>query len=210
MPGKGTGLGLSTVYGIVRQSGGYISVDSELGRGTTVEIRLPRVIEAADSVRPRAESGSLPVGNEVILLAEDEERVRSLAARVLAQQGYKVIEACDGQQALEIAERCGGEIHLLFSDIMMPRMSGLELAGRLRRCRPGIKVLLTSGYTGDVVAQEGALNPSIPFLQKPFTVRTLALKVREVLDATAVGLPEGLTDGAKRPSANDSELRYPA
>jgi CheY-like chemotaxis protein len=210
MPGKGTGLGLSTVYGIVRQSGGYISVDSELGRGTTVEIRLPRVIEAADSVRPSAESGSLPVGNEVILLAEDEERVRSLAARVLAQQGYKVIEACDGQQALEIAERCGGEIHLLFSDIMMPRMSGLELAGRLRRCRPGIKVLLTSGYTGDVVAQEGALNPSIPFLQKPFTVRTLALKVREVLDATAVGLPEGLTDGAKRPSANDSELRYPA
>jgi len=85
------------------------------------------------------------------------------------------------------------------------------LAGRLRRCRPGIKVLLTSGYTGDVVAQEGALNPSIPFLQKPFTVRTLALKVREVLDATAVdGLPEGLTDGAKRPAATDSELRYPA
>jgi PAS domain S-box-containing protein len=211
MPGKGTGLGLSTVYGIVRQSGGYISVDSELGRGTTVEIRLPRVLDAADAVRPRAESGSLPVGNEVVLLAEDEERVRSLAARVLGQQGYKVIEACDGQQALEIAERCGGEIHLVFSDIMMPRMNGLELAERLRRCRPGIKVLLTSGYTGDVVAQEGALNPSIPFLQKPFTVRTLALKVREVLDATAVaGLPEGLTDGAKRPALNDSGLSYPA
>src|SRR5258708_5953677 len=148
MPGKGTGLGLSTVYGIVRQSGGYISVDSELGRGTTVEIPLPRVLDAAHAVRPRAESGSLPAGNEVVLLAEDEERVRSLAARVLGQQGYKVIEACDGQQALEIAERCGGEIHLLFSDIMMPRMNGLELAERLRRCRPGIKVLLTSGYTG--------------------------------------------------------------
>ena len=211
MPGKGTGLGLSTVYGIVRQSNGYISVDSELGRGTTVEIHLPRVLDAGETARSRADSGSLPMGDEVILIAEDEERVRSLAAAVLTQQGYKVIEACDGQQALEIAERCAGEIHLLFSDIMMPRMSGLELAERLRRGRPGIKVLLTSGYTGDVVAQEGALNPSIPFLQKPFTVRTLALKVREVLDANAVaGLPEDLTDASKRPAANDPGLRYPA
>jgi PAS domain S-box-containing protein len=211
MPGKGTGLGLSTVYGIVRQSGGYISVDSELGRGTTIEIHLPRVLEAGETARPRADSGSLPVGDEVILLAEDEERVRSLGAAVLTQQGYKVIEACDGQQALEIAERCAGEIHLLFSDIMMPRMSGLELAEHLRRGRPGIKVLLTSGYTGDVVAQEGALNPSIPFLQKPFTVRTLAMKVREVLDTNAVaGMPEDLTDGAKRPLVNDPGLGYPA
>jgi two-component system, cell cycle sensor histidine kinase and response regulator CckA len=195
----------------VRQSGGYISIDSELGRWTTVEIHLPRVVDAGEMARPRADSGSLPVGHEVILLVEDEERVRSLAARVLAQQGYKVIEACDGQQALEIAERCAGEIHLLFSDIMMPRISGLELAERLRRSRPGIKVLLMSGYTGDVVAQGGALNPSIPFLQKPFTPRTLALKVRETLDANAAGgLPEDLTDGAKRPAANDPGLRYPA
>ena len=163
--------------------------------------------------RPRAESGSLPVGHEVILLAEDEERVRvrSLAATVLAQQGYKVIEACDGQQALEIAERCAGDINLLFNDIKMPRMSGLELAERLRRCCPGIKVLLMSGYTGDVAAQGGALDPSIPILQKPFTPRTLALRVREVLDANALGgLPEDLTDGAKRPAANDPGLRYPA
>lgn len=211
MLGKGTGLGLSTVYGIVRQSDGYISVDSEPGRGTTFEIFLPRVLDAGETARARPESRSLPVGDEVILLAEDEERVRSLAAIVLTQQGYKVIEACDGQQALEIAERCAGEIHLLFSDIMMPRMSGLELAERLRRARPGIKVLFMSGYTGDVVAQEGALNPSIPFLQKPFTVRALALKVREALDTSAVdGLPEGLTHGAKRPAANDLGLRYPA
>ncbi len=211
MPGKGTGLGLSTVYGVVRQSGGYISVVSELGRGTTVEVQLPCALDAGDTAKPQAESGPLPVGHEVILLAEDEERVRSLASTVLAQQGYKVIEACDGQQALEMAERCAGEIHLLFSDIMMPRMSGLELAERLRHSRPATKVLLMSGYTGDVVGQAGPLDPSIPLLQKPFTARTLAAKVRETLDASPIGdIPEDFTDGGKRPETGHPGLRYGA
>ncbi len=210
MPGRGTGLGLSTVYGIVHQSHGFISVHSELGCGTTMSVYLPRVLEAEEAVGPNDENDPLPVGHETILLAEDEDRVRSLAAIVLSQQGYKVIEACDGQEAWKIAERCSGEIHLLFSDIMMPRLTGPELAEQLRRSRPGIKVLLTSGYASDAVMQQGILDPSIPILQKPFTARTLAFKVREVLDAAAAGgLPEEMTRGAQPPEADEPALRSP-
>ncbi|HYL38370.1 MAG TPA: response regulator, partial [Bryobacteraceae bacterium] len=129
--GKGTGLGLSTVYGIVHQSGGYITVYSEPGRGTSVRVYLPRVAEAGDTAREPEEEQGLPVGTETILLAEDEERVRSLAASLLGQQGYQVIEACDGQEAIEKARLFQGDIHLLLTDIVMPKMSGKELADEL-------------------------------------------------------------------------------
>jgi len=180
--GKGTGLGLSTVYGIVRQSGGHIAVYSEPGHGTTVKVYLPRAGESADTGALREDAAPLPVGTETILLAEDEERVRSLAAGVLAQQGYTVIEACDGQEALAKAREYQGEIHLLLTDIVMPKLSGKDLADQLRRERPRLRVLLSSGYTGDTVMQQGVMDASVPFLQKPFTVRSLAFKVREALD----------------------------
>jgi PAS domain S-box-containing protein len=180
--GKGTGLGLSTVYGIVRQSGGHIAVYSEPGHGTTVKVYLPRAGESADTGALGEDTAPLPVGTETILLAEDEDRVRSLTVAVLTQQGYTVIEACDGQEALALAREYRGEIHLLLTDIVMPRLSGKDLADQLRRDRPGLRVLLSSGYTGDTVMQQGVMDASIPFLQKPFTVRTLTLKVREVLD----------------------------
>jgi len=187
MQGKGTGLGLSTVYGIVRQSGGHIAVYSEPGHGTSVKVYLPRVAAAGEAAAPPEEGTPLPVGSETILIAEDEDRVRSLAVAVLAQQGYTVIEACDGAEALALAKEYKGEIHLLLTDMVMPKMSGKELADELRRARPGLKIVLCSGYTGDTVMQQGVLDASTPFLQKPFTLRSLAVTVREVLDAGAGG-----------------------
>jgi len=183
--GKGTGLGLSTVYGIVRQSGGYIWVYSEPNRGTIVKVYLPRAAERAEPAKPRNEYQPLPLGTETVLLAEDDERVRRLTTSVLGQLGYTVLEAADGDEALEIARHYDGEIHLLFTDIVMPKKCGNEIAEQIRRDRPQLKILFSSGYTGDVVAQQGALDPSIPFLQKPFTPRTLAVKMREALDTTA-------------------------
>jgi PAS domain S-box-containing protein len=209
--GRGTGLGLSTVYGIVRQSGGHIRVYSEPGHGTTMKIYLPRVLEASQAMRLRDKNAPLPVGTETILIAEDEERVRSLVAAVLAQQGYKVIEACDGQEAIEAARKYSGEIHLLLSDVMMPRMSGPDLVAQIRCERPGIKVLLSSGYTGDAAVQRGVLDASTPFLQKPFTTHALATKVREVLDAGAPpALPDGLPGGAERSHTDNGGVRFPA
>jgi two-component system, cell cycle sensor histidine kinase and response regulator CckA len=181
LPGKGTGLGLSTVYGIIRQSGGHIWVESELGKGTSVKVYLPRAREATESVRQAKQSEQMPRGNETILLAEDEQRVRGVTAKVLARLGYKVLEAGDGQEALEVAKEYTGEIHLLLTDIMMPRMSGRELAERLGRDRGALKVLLSSGYSDDPISQV-TLDASTPFLQKPFTPRSLAIKIREVLD----------------------------
>jgi two-component system cell cycle sensor histidine kinase/response regulator CckA len=207
--GRGTGLGLSTVYGIVRQSGGHIWVFSEPGHGTTMKIYFPRVLEASEAVRPCDKNAPLPVGCETVLIAEDEERVRSLVAAVLAQQGYKVIEACDGQEAIEVARQYSGEIQLLFSDVMMPKMSGPDLAAQIRRERPGIKVLLSSGYTGDAAMQQGVLDASTPFLQKPFSAHALAIKVREALDAGDSPALPGLPVGAERSHADDGGLRFP-
>jgi PAS domain S-box-containing protein len=191
--GKGTGLGLSTVYGIVRQSGGHIAVYSEPGHGTSVKVYLPRVAGAGEAASPPDDGAALPVGTETILIAEDEDRVRSLVVAVLAQQGYTVIEACDGDEARALAKEYNGEIHLLFTDVVMPKISGKELADALRHDRPGLKVLLCSGYTGDTVMQQGVLDHSTPFLQKPFTLRSLAVAVRQALDAGAGGpLAKGL------------------
>ena len=199
--GKGTGLGLSTVYGIVRQSGGHIWVYSEPNRGTIVKVYLPRAAEQTEVSRPRREYQPLPLGSETVLLAEDDERVRRLTASILSQLGYTVLEAADGEEAIAVARQHQGEIHLLFTDIVMPKKCGNEIAGKIQHDRPGIKVLYSSGYTGDVVAQQGPLDPAIPFLQKPFTPRTLAVKVREALD----GNVEGLWSEAKGPRAEQTQ-----
>jgi PAS domain S-box-containing protein len=181
--GKGTGLGLSTVYGIVKQSGGNIWVYSEPGHGTTIKIYLPRVEEDLDTLHGRDETDSLPGGSETVLLVEDEQEVRSLAHRLLSQQGYKVLEAANGEEALRVVqEHIGKKIHLLLTDVVMPQMGGKELAEKLKILRPDIKVLYTSGYTDDAIVHHGILDSGVVLLQKPFSPAALAQKVREVLD----------------------------
>jgi DNA-binding response OmpR family regulator len=187
---KGTGLGLSTVYGIVKQSGGYIWVETEPGKGTTFQIYLPRV---ADSVPAPAkvaqvdESVPIEPGTETILLVEDEANLRNLARQFLEKQGYRVIEAADGAVALQIAVAHEGVIHLLLTDVIMPGMNGHELAQRLSEIRPNTKVLYMSGYTENVIGRNGTLDAGVRLLQKPFTLRDLNSKVREVLDSSVLG-----------------------
>jgi two-component system, cell cycle sensor histidine kinase and response regulator CckA len=183
--GKGTGLGLATAYGIVRQSGGYITVDSEAGRGTTFRIYLPRV-EGVTEISGRTPSSSLsPIGTETILLVEDEAGVRKLSLTVLEKKGYVVLEAASGDMALQVARSQIGPIHLVLTDVVMPGMSGRELWDRLRLLRPDSRVLFMSGYMDDAIARHGVLESGIAFLQKPFTPFGLAQKVRDVLDAPA-------------------------
>jgi len=181
--GRGTGLGLSTVYGIVKQSGGYIWVYSELGKGTTFKVYLPRV-EDAVQVPSRAEKlvSTTGKGHETILLVEDEPAVRELTREVLSQRGYEVIEALTPKDAERLAGDNGAEIHLLLTDVMMPGMSGRELAKRLTERYPHLRVLYMSGYTYNVIAEGGTLEEGISFVQKPFTPQVLAQKVREALD----------------------------
>ncbi len=183
--GKGTGLGLATVYGIVKQSGGYVWVYSEVGHGTSVKVYLPRVAAAADeppAPGPAPEPAQVPRGCETVLLVEDAAPVRSLARRSLEACGYTVVDAPDGPTALDVAARHRGGIDLLVTDVVMPRMSGRELAERLAPARPRMKVLYTSGYTDDAMVRQGVLTAGVAFLQKPFVPETLARKVREVLD----------------------------
>ena len=179
--GQGTGLGLSTVYGIVKQSDGFIWVESELGRGTRFQICLPQVAEAAvtDRSGPTVVSRS---GTETILLVEDNAGLRKLATRVLAPAGYTVLGAASGEEALRVLERQEGPVHLLLSDVVMPGMSGRDLAEQLAQTRPEMKVLFMSGYTDDTVVQHGVLEAQVAFLNKPFTAAALLRKVREVLD----------------------------
>jgi CheY-like chemotaxis protein len=181
--GKGTGLGLSMVYGIVKQSNGNIWVYSEPGRGTTFKIYFPRTEEEADHLRERGEADFFPRGNETVLLVEDDELVRDLAVRLLEQQGYRVLKAANGQEALRISKEHGGEtIHLLLADIVMPQMGGKELCDWLKISRPNVKVLYASGYADNAIVHHGVLDPGTNFLQKPFSLKTLSHKVREVLD----------------------------
>jgi PAS domain S-box-containing protein len=209
--GKGTGLGLSTVYGIVRQSGGYIWVYSEPNRGTVVKVYLPRAVAQSEINSPRNEYQPLPMGNETVLLAEDDDRVRRLTASVLGQLGYAVLESADGEEALEVARKHNGEIHLLFTDMVMPKKCGNDIADEIRRDRPSIKVLFSSGYMGEIIAQQGPLDASIPFLQKPFTPRTLAVKVREALDGSVEGVwPEAEGAQAQRRKGDEPSVSHTA
>jgi CheY-like chemotaxis protein len=178
---KGTGLGLSTVFGIVQQSGGSVWVYSELGKGTTFKIYLPRVDAAVEVAQLHASISTLG-GSETILLVEDEAQVRVVARGILQRNGYSVLEAHNAGEAILLCERHSGVIQLLLSDVVMPQMSGPELAKRLAKTRPEMKVLCMSGYTDDSIVRHGVLGGEMAYLQKPITPQTLMRKVREVLD----------------------------
>jgi len=185
--GKGTGLGLSTAFGIVKQSGGSIWLYSELGSGTTFKIYLPRVA-GGTALLPTATS-ELPRGDETILLVEDEEQVRVVAASILRRAGYSVLAAGSPGEAISLAEHATGRIDLLVTDVIMPKMNGRLLAERIVAGQPGIKVLFMSGYTDDVILHHGVLDGAVAFLQKPLTRDSLTRRVRQVLDGSPAGGP---------------------
>jgi len=178
--GKGTGLGLSVVFGIVNQAGGSIWVYSEPGHGSTIKVYFPCTAQQVDALRPATALTTLQ-GSETILLVEDEDQVRMVVHGILKRHGYRVLEANNGIAALALSQEHVGPIHLLLTDVVMPQMSGPELARRLLALRPELKILCMSGYTDDTVVRHGFVDPSLAFLQKPITPQTLSRKVREVL-----------------------------
>jgi CheY-like chemotaxis protein len=179
--GKGTGLGLATVYGIIKQSGGEILVYSEPDQGTTFKIYLPRHEEAAAVPAIETDKPEMAMGTETVLLVEDDEVVRTMTVEILTSLGYSVLEAADGQEALQTCKRYHGPIGLLFTDVVMPKMNGAELAQKVIRLRPEIKVLFMSGYTDDAVVRHGILQDDVHFLQKPVTPKALSQVLRKVL-----------------------------
>jgi CheY-like chemotaxis protein len=182
--GKGTGLGLSTVYGIVKQSGGNIWVYSEPGMGTVFKVYLPRIDDATSAItsEKRAQEAAALRGSETILLVEDEDIVRGLTRKILMQAGYSVLDAKGGEEAIRVCRAHAGPIDLLLTDVVMPEMSGKEVADRLLELRPGIRVVFMSGYTDEAIVQHDVLNVSVEFIQKPFTWIALTKKVRDVLN----------------------------
>lgn len=200
---KGTGLGLSTVYGIVKQSGGYIWVQSEPGKGACFEVYLPRARETGDTATaaPSILPSKPQQRTETILLVEDELNLRRLACQFLETQGYKVLEAADGAAAVQICAAHKGDIDLLLTDVIMPGMNGRDLAKRIASLRPTIKVLYMSGYTENTISHNGTLDPGVNLLQKPFNLQSLKEKVREVLDAESLpqgGIMSSTAPGARR------------
>jgi two-component system, cell cycle sensor histidine kinase and response regulator CckA len=180
-PDKGTGLGLSTVYGIVQQSGGWIDVSSELGVGTSFKLYLPRIGEGSVDEQREVSRIEGPHGGETILVVEDQAAVRQLTIAILKGYGYPILEAANGDEALDIAQKYSGEIHLLFTDVVLPGINGRELSERMKTLRPKLKVLFTSGYTSNVIAHRGVLDSGLAYIAKPFTPDKLAAKVREIL-----------------------------
>ncbi len=180
--GRGTGLGLSTVYGIVKQNGGYVTLESELGRGTTVRIYLPRGDEPPRQPLAHPVSDVLVRGNETVLVVEDSPQVRSLTTKLLTNLGYLVLSAAAPNEAIRAAEAHAGPIDLLVTDVILPEMNGRELWTRIAQVRPGTRCLFMSGYTHDIISEKGVLAPGVHFVQKPFSASSLSNAVREALD----------------------------
>ena len=192
--GRGTGLGLSTVFGLVKQAGGSISVESELGKGARFEIRLPRSELPASGIAETPLHDKNLAGQETILIVEGEPWVRTAATRMLEKHAYRVVSAAGAAEGSREFQRCGDEVDLLLTDVVMPQGSGRQLADTLRAVRPDLRILFMTGYTDDSIAHHGVLEPGIQLLQKPFTERGLLVRVRAALDAPAPTVRPGGAD----------------